>query len=133
MPVLEKAAAYFSARHQFLRFLVVGVLNTAISYLIYAALLAIGLNFAYANLGAVLLGIVISFKNHARLVFRQNDNRLIVRYACFWLLIYGANIAIIAWLKSLGFNSYSAGAVALAPIVVLSFVLQKFFVFRDRS
>lgn len=118
---------------QFARFILVGVLNTAFSYLVYAALLLAGLNFALANLGAVLLGILFSFRTQGALVFSNSSPRLIFRYAAFWLIIYLCNIGLIKLLLSFGLNAYVAGALALPPIVLLSYVVQKYLVFADAS
>jgi putative flippase GtrA len=107
------------------------VLNTAFSYLVYAALLYIGLNFALANFGACALGILFSFRTQGVLVFRNPAPRLLLRYALFWLLIYLCNIGLIRLLLLLGLNAYVAGALALPPIVAMSFILQKYFVFRQ--
>ena len=41
-----------------MRFVLVGVLNTAFSYLIYALLLFIGLGYQLANLSALVIGIL---------------------------------------------------------------------------
>lgn len=119
---------------QFLRFVLVGILNTAFSYCVYAALLFLGLNFALAQLGAVLLGIFFSFVTQGALVFDNSDPRLLFRYTLFWIAIYACNVALIKLLRSAGLNDYAAGAVALPPIVLLSFAMQKYLVFgRIRS
>ncbi len=116
--------------HQFVRFVLVGVANTAFSYAVYATLLYAGLNYALANLGACLLGIMFSFRTQGVLVFRNPAWRPLSKYVAFWLLIYLCNIGLIKELHSCGFNAYAAGALALAPIVALSFTLQKYVVFR---
>lgn len=114
---------------QFVRFLLVGVLNTGFSYAVYALLLFAGLSYAPANFGAALLGIVFSFRTQGSFVFRNRDPRLIVRFAIFWLVIFLFNIGLIAGFVHLGFNAYAAGALALVPVVLASFVVQKFLVF----
>ena len=107
------------------------MLNTAFSYLVYAALLYTGLNFAMANFGACALGILFSFRTQGALVFRNSEPRLLLRYALFWLFVYACNIGLIKLLLLLGLNAYIAGAAALPPIVAMSFILQKYFVFHQ--
>lgn len=116
--------------HQFIRFLLVGTLNTLFSYLVYAVLIYFGVNFALSNLGAVALGIVFSFKTQGVLVFNNAGNHLLMKYASFWLVIYLCNIGLIKLLLMSGFNAYVAGALALPPIVVVSYLLQRYWVFR---
>jgi putative flippase GtrA len=52
-----------------IRFVVVGLLNTGFSYLIYAALLHVGLGYQTANLMALVIGVLFSFKTQGRLAF----------------------------------------------------------------
>ena len=108
-------------------------MNTAFSYCVYAALLFAGFNFALAQLGAVLLGIGFSFKTQGALVFGNSDSRLVLKYALFWAAIYIGNIGLIKLLRLFGFNDYAAGALALPPVVLLSFVMQKYLVFGTPS
>lgn len=117
---------------QVARFLVVGVFNTGFSYAVYAVLLWVGLNFVLANLVAVLLGILFSFRTQGRFVFRNTDKRLIFRFAGCWGAIFLINIGLIALLMRAGLNSYWAGAVALVPITVISYFAQKVLVFGPR-
>lgn len=115
---------------QFVRFLLVGGLNTAFSYAVYAGLLYMGLPYAAANFGALVLGVIFSFRTQGWLVFGNRDGRLIFRFAACWGVIFLVGIALIGLLIRLGLNAYWAGALALAPVTVLSYLLQRFLVFR---
>lgn len=114
---------------QFAKFVMVGVLNTAFSYSIYAGLLYVGLSFILANLIAVALGIAFSFQTQGRIVFQQSDKGQWIRFVVAWSLIWLFNIALIKLLIELSFNAYWAGALALPPTVLTSFFVQKRFVF----
>jgi len=116
---------------RFVRFVSVGILNTCFSYLIYAGLLFVGLGYVLANLLALLLGILFSFKTQGRLVFRNPDNRLLGRFILGWATIYLGTIALISQMIALGLDAYSAGALALPVTTVLSYLTQKHFVFRQ--
>lgn len=115
---------------QFVRFLVVGVLNTGFSYGVYAALLYGGLGFVLANMLATALGILFSYRSQSRLVFHEQGRGSLWRFAGVWAVIWLINIGCIAGLVRLGFSAYWAGAIALVPTVLCSYVLQKFLVFR---
>ena len=112
------------------RFLVVGGIGTLFSYGVYAFLLFCGLNYALANLVALIAGILFSFKAQGRFVFLSGDNSLIWRFALCWGLIYAANVAFLRQAIHMGMDRYVAGAVAIPPIAVLSFVVQRYVVFR---
>jgi putative flippase GtrA len=116
-------------RHQFLRFLVVGGLNTVFSYGVYACLLLVGLPYIAANFGALLLGILFSFRTQGALVFGNRDGRLIVRFAACWGLIFLFGIGLIGAMIRLGLDAYWAGALAMIPVTILSYLLQRFLVF----
>ena len=132
LSTIQRAKALLLAvlRRQFVRFLLVGVMNTAFTYAIYALLLFLGVNFALANLGAVSIGILFSFKTHGYLVFRNPANRLLFKYITFWFLICLCNIGVIKLLLMTGLNAYEAGAAALLPIGLLSYTMQKYAVFK---
>ena len=115
---------------QFVRFVLVGIMNTGFSYAVYAALLYLGLGFVVANLGAMLLGVLFSFRTQGRLVFGNRDERRIFRFAGCWAGIWVVNILLIAGFVKLDFNDYAAGALALVPVTLASYFIQKRIVFN---
>jgi putative flippase GtrA len=122
-----------SQRWLLARFIAVGVANTAFSYAIYCLLIAFGLPFPVAGLLALILGIAWSFATSGRLVFRQKLQGRFWRYVLAWSVIYVINTAAI-WLGiELGLNAYEAGAAAGLAAIPVAFVLQRFFVFADRT
>jgi putative flippase GtrA len=117
-------------KSQIIRFFIVGVVNTAFSYFIYSVGLFFSLHYTIASLIALISGILFGFKTHGTLVFSNHDNRRLFHYFFSWFLIYFFNIAIIGVIVNTGFSALIAGAVALIPVTVISFLIQKFFVFR---
>ena len=117
-------------RAQAIRFVIVGLINTAFSYLIYAGLLYLGLNFALANLGAVILGILFSFRTQGRFVFNNTDRKLLGRFFVAWIVVYLVITSIIGTLGLYDIDPYIAGAIALPASAIASFFMQKYFVFR---
>ena len=111
------------------RFVIVGIINTAFSYAIYAFLLCIGLSFARANLISLALGVLFSFKTQSALVFRNSDRTRIFRFAAVWAVIYVGNILLIARFIKLGFNPYVSGLLAIPFATIVAFIAQKYFVF----
>jgi putative flippase GtrA len=129
-PVRYLAAKVKASRA--IRFLLVGVLNTAFSYLIYAVLLFVGLGYQLANFLALLVGIVFSFKTQGALVFNNTARGLFFRFVICWLFIYLCNIGFIRQMLIFGLDAYAAGALSITPIAVLSYLLQKYLVFNTR-
>jgi putative flippase GtrA len=117
---------------QIFRFGVIGVVNTGFSYSLYIGFLGIGLAYQSANLAALLLGMLFSFRTQGTLVFRNGDRKLFFRFLLVWMFIYLGNIAFIGAMLEHGFDAYFAGAVAILPIAVVSYFLQRFFVFSAK-
>jgi putative flippase GtrA len=120
-------------RHQIVRFLIVGTLNTCVAYAAYACLLYAGLPYAAASLGALVLGLLFSFRTQGALVFGNRDGRLFFRFAACWGAIYLLNTLLIGSLILVGLNAYGAGALAMVPVTFFSYLMQKFLVFNVTS
>lgn len=118
---------------QFIRFGLIGAVNTSISYGIYALLLYMGLNYALANLGSLILGIGVSFFSQGRFVFGNASIDRLPHFILLWGSLYLVNIGLIALFMRFGINAYLGGALALVPITLLSFVCQRYLVFRPAS
>ncbi len=117
-------------RQRFMRYLAVGLANTAFSYGIYALGIALGLAYFVANLVALVCGICGGFQAHKRLVFKMASRYSFVYFVAVWAVLYLFNITLIGWLMARGFNAYMAGALALPPTTVLSYGMQRLLVFR---
>lgn len=118
---------------QILRFVAIGIVNTAFSYGVYSCFLFLGFNYAIANFLALLSGILFSFKTQGHLVFRNPSNRLIGRFVLGWSTIYLTTITLIGRLVAYGLDAYTAGALALPFSALLSYLTQKYFVFRPAA
>lgn len=122
-----------SARRQLVRFIVVGILNTSVSYALYSGFLFAGFGFRLANFLSLILGIVLSFKTQGHLVFNNTRNHLFGRFLLCWGIIYLCVIACIGRMMALGLNAYTAGALTLPISVALSYLTQKYIVFRPAA
>jgi putative flippase GtrA len=137
-----RAAAYDDAgpesmiiaeqRRKFLRFLAVGLLNSAFSYSVYALLIFLGVHYALAVLVANVLGVLFNFKTTGRLVFQSHDNRLIFKFVLVYASVYLVSVSSLKILLWLGLNRYLAGALIALPMAGLTFTLMSRFVFKKR-
>ena len=118
---------------QFVRFVLVGIVNTGFSFGLYALLVFAGLHYVVANLVSLVISILFSFKMQGTFVFGNRDYRPLVRFVATWAVIYCVNVLLIGRFIALGLDPYSSGALALPFTIVLSFLAQKFFVFRPRA
>ncbi|MCP9822533.1 GtrA family protein [Cyanobium sp. L1E-Cus] len=115
---------------QFVRFLLVGAMNTGFSYGLYACLIWAGFQFVPANFTATVAGIVFSFRMQGRFVFSNTGVSFFQRYLPAWLAIWFLNVTLIAVFVHFGHDQYSAGAMALAPVIAVSYLVQRKIVFK---
>ena len=118
---------------QFVRYVLVGIVNTAFSYGAYATLLLVGLDYRVANLLALVLGIAFSFTTQGNVVFRNATRVTLIKFIVAWMLIYIFNISVIALLMHASMSAYLAGAIAAVPVTLVSYIILKFVVFVRRK
>lgn len=118
----------FSAK--FIRFVLVAGLNTAFGYGLFAFFIWIGLHYTLATLLSTILSVLFNFKTYGILVFKNKNNKLIIRFVLVYCFLYLCNIGGIALLKWFGLSSYMAGLVLLVPVGLLGYFLNKKFVYE---
>ena len=116
----------------FIRFLLVGALNTAFGYGVFALLLWLGLHYAAASAIATVLGVLFNFQSTGRLVFDNMNPAVFLAFIQVYVLGYLVNLGFL-WLltRHLGISAYAAGALMILPMAMLTFFLQRKFVFKN--
>jgi putative flippase GtrA len=118
--------------NHFIRFILVGILNTMVGYGLFALFIYLGLHYSLAVLFSTILGVLFNFKSIGRLVFNTSDNERIYHFIGVYMLLYLLNVSGLWGLSSIGIeNMYVAGAILLVPLAIISFVLNKNFVFNQ--
>jgi len=115
---------------QFVRFLYIGILNTAFGYGLFALFTWGGLPYPPAIGLATVLGALFNFQTTGRAVFGRADRHLIWRFAAVYGIIYLLNVGGVALLLRTGMNVYLANALVIPPLVLVSFILQRTLVFK---
>lgn len=116
---------------KFVRYMLVGVLNTAFGYLIYSALIYLGLHYSVAVLISTVLGVLFNFKTIGTLVFKSHNNALIFRFISVYILTYFLNVGGLKIFSMYHYNMYLAGLYMIIPMAVISFLLHNRFVFGE--
>jgi putative flippase GtrA len=116
---------------QFIKFILVGGLNTLIGYLVFSFFLFLNFHYALASFFALMIGILFNFKTHGRLVFGSRNNSLIFRYVVGWVVVYVAAVACLAGFEWFGVNLYLANALLIPPLTVVAFFINLKFVFQE--
>jgi putative flippase GtrA len=115
---------------QFIAFLFVGGLNTLFGYAMYALFIYLGFDYPVAVLLATCLGVLFNFNTTGKIVFRNFRYGLFYKFVGVYVLLYFLNVAFIKFLHGLSDNLYLDGFLAIIPLAMVSFILNKYFVFR---
>lgn len=115
---------------EFVRFVLVGLVNTAFSYGVYALFIFLGFHYSLATLFQIVLSTLFNFNTFGKLVFKKSDRWAILRFILVSLTLYLIYTFGIKALRSFRLNDYISGAIMVFPVMMTSFFLNKFFVFR---
>ena len=117
--------------NKFIKFILVGILNTAFGYSLFALFIFLNMHYSLAVFLSTVLGVLFNFKTIGKLVFDSHDNSSIFRFIAVYVLLYLINISCLWFFKISGFeNMYINGFVLLFPLALISFVLNKKYVFK---
>ncbi len=139
----------FEAFMQFVRFGIVGVSNTVISYVIYAlcllgfqkANILTGIDYLIAQIIQFVLSVLWSFYWNNKMVFTLKDGEkrslwraLIKTYISYSFTGLFLNSALlVVWIKVMHVSEFVAPVINLIISVPLNFVINKFWAFRSQD
>ncbi len=88
------------------------------------------MHYSLAILIGTILGVLFNFKTIGAIVFREKNNTLIFRFFGVYGVIYLGNISGLKLFTLMGISNYIGGAAMLVPMGLLSYLLNKHFVFN---
>jgi putative flippase GtrA len=125
----------FTQKARLFRFLLVGILNTAVGYGLFALLIYLGLHYALANLVATILAVCFNFISTRKLVFKQSGGgggtATAVRFALVYAVLYGVNVGLLFVMLKTGLTEYLAGLLLIPVSAALAYILHSQFTFRS--
>jgi putative flippase GtrA len=116
---------------QFLKFLVVGALNTLFGYSVFAGLVLAGVPPVPALVLTYVVGVLFNFMTTRRFVFSSSPRASLLRFIGAYVVIYFFNLGLYKLFELAGAVPLVAQALCLPVVAVFSFFLFKFQVFRD--
>ena len=123
-----------SKNSQFARFIFIGLINTIFGYSVFYFLLKSSSNLFFSTLLAHLLGILFNYKTIGMHVFNHKDNNLIIKFFYFYALTFLLNFSCILLLnKFFKLEYYFGAAIMVIPIALISFFLNRAYVFNHRK
>ena len=123
---------------QFFKFGIVGLSNTAVAYVVYAACIYLGCNYLVANFLGFLVSVYNAYYWSDRYVFKKNPEKrrdprrtLLKTYVSYSTTgIFLNSILLYIFIDCCHISSYLAQLICLLFTVPLNFVLNKFWSFK---
>lgn len=121
--------------NKFIKFGLVGVLNTLINWIIFSLLNFVGVYYIIANIIAYAVATVNSYIWNSKWVFKYNGKdkkETTVRFVILNLLGLALNTAILYFLVDmLLFNKLAGLVITTAIVMVINYLLNKIWVFNE--
>ncbi len=130
MNKIKSLCEKFNISWRFIKFLFVGVLNTLFGYGVFALFNFIGLHYTISTLLATVSGVLFNFKTTGCIVFKNGDNRLIIKFVLVYSFTYFLTVFTLSLFDKFQLhNMYINYAILLPLNAIISYVLMKKIVF----
>jgi putative flippase GtrA len=132
---LERIIPQFDSLSQFTRFLVVGVANTALSFIAYRLLLAVATPYVVAAFLGFGAGALNGYVFNRRWTFAARDStRARVLYVAVQATgAISASLLVLLFHSGAGVGKVGAYLAAIPPVTVCTFVANRVWTFADRG
>ena len=119
------------AKKDYLRYLIAGGFNTALTFAVYSSLIFLGWRYYFANSASWVVGISVSYVLNSRYVFKQRfGGRKFLSFIASNLVSYFVSMAVLyALIDRGGVSPIYSSVIAIPCVVFVNFVFFKFFVF----
>lgn len=130
--LIAKLGSLIFAQFKIIRFILAGLLNTFVGYLLYAFLVFNDLHIFFALSISTAIGILFNYFSFGHFVFGSNKNsRVFVRFIISYIFIYVVNtVSLDVLVNHLHLNPYVGQLLYLPFGVVLSWTLMNYWVYK---
>lgn len=118
--------------NQFFRFLCIGAVNTIFGYCAYAFLVILGIDYRVALTISTILAVLFNYYTNGRFVFLNSGKSVLLKFILLNVTMYILNQILLITLVSLGMGKLVAQAVIIPVIIIITFVINKKWVFFKR-
>ncbi len=120
---------------QFIRFGIVGVMNTLFNYLCYSSLVLLGINYLIANTIAWILGIMLSYLLNTKFVFSVKPEKVaVLKTYIVYGISYGVTmLGIFLLVEQLFISEFIAPIIMLFFSVPFNFLAMKFWAMKKKA
>lgn len=127
--------------YQFMKFGIVGLSNTIISYVVYAALTCIGVPYLISSIIGFIISVLNSFFWNNKYVFKKNEGeqrklwwtlcKTFISYAGTGLVL--SNLLLIVFVEKMEISKYIAPILGLVITIPINFLINKFWSFKTKG
>ena len=118
---------------RFVRFVIVGGINTLFGLGVYLLCIFIGIPYYVATIISNVAGVLFNFVTTGTLVFDNSDKHLFFRFVACYVVVYLINTGLVKCFLLCNMNSYYAGIIATPLTAVCSYLLLKNFVYKTHK
>lgn len=133
----EPTEEQWEAFMQFVKFGLVGLSNTLLTYVSYALLLLVGLHYQLANIISYAIGILNSYYWNNKYVFvaeegvKRNHLKALVKVAASYGVTFVlSTVLLFVWVDLLGISEFLGPIINLVITIPLNFILNKLWAFH---
>jgi len=118
--------------NQFLKYNIVGIVNTLVGFIIIIVLMFAGLSPEVSNAIGYGIGAILSYYLNSKYTFesKSKDKKIILKFFLVLAIAYALNFLTLQSLLPL-INPYFSQVISAIVYTLSSFFLMKFFVFRE--
>lgn len=118
---------------QFIKFCIVGLANTAISFAVYLCLLKFGVHYLLGSAIGYVVGVLNGYLLSSRYVFKHSLKiSVAIKYVITYLGTLGVNLSTMYFLvQILGFGKVISQVLVICLNLLINFFINKFWTFKS--
>lgn len=120
----------FFKKGSFPLFILIGMVNTLFGYAVFAIVIACDGHYLLASFVSLCLGILFNFQTLGKIVFDHPKKNLFFRFLGMYAFIYLLSISLLRLNSVIVSNLYLNGLIVTILVAFVSFILNKYIVFR---
>ena len=116
---------------QFLLFIMVGALNTLFGYVVFCLFIFLKMHYALSLFLATVIGVIFNFGTTGKIVFKNVDNKLFIRFVLVYAVLYLINVTFLKLCSYIWDNFYLCGGISTCSTALIAFFMNKYLVFQS--
>jgi|688.fasta_scaffold258371_2 putative flippase GtrA len=113
----------------YIKFILVGILNTFVGYLIFIGFALTNINTTYVLFLSYVCGIIFSFNTYGNLVFNEMSTNSAIRFLLYNVFTYSINLQLIYLICPYTGRIIAMGLL-LIPISIINFFAHRYYIYR---